>query len=65
MLTTITELCNFMSVYKVLKLNLFPLNYFSKIKNLIEAFTAIVIRQCGIYLMINIAIYGTEYRVQK
>lgn len=65
MLTTITELCNFMSVYKVLKLNLFPLNYFSKIKNLIEAFTAIVIRQYGIYLMINIAIYGTEYRVQK
>lgn len=54
-----------MSVYKVLKLNLFPLNYFSKIKNLIEAFTAIVIRQYGIYLMINIAIYGTEYRVQK
>ena len=57
---TIIELCNFMSVYKVLKLNLFPLNYFSNIKNLIEAFTAIVIRQCGIYLMRNIAIYGTE-----
>lgn len=44
MLTTIIELCNFLSVYKVLKSNLFPLNYFSNTKNLIEVFTAIIIK---------------------
>lgn len=33
MLTTIIEIHDFLSVYKVLKLNLFPLNYFSSIVN--------------------------------
>lgn len=36
---TITEIYHFLSVYEILKLNLFPLNYFLNIKNLIANFT--------------------------
>lgn len=41
---TITEIYHFLSVYEILKLNLFPLYYFLNIKNLIENFIATVIK---------------------